>query len=91
MQRMCQRNFVGGDAAIPKGSSHDARRCRPTDPKLVREWQPRPFRVRRAFPGLSIMMNLHERKAREIAAALKEWIRQGRLLLGEPQFTLPSV
>lgn len=30
-------------------------------------------------------------KAREIAAALKEWIRQGRMLLGEPQFTLPSV
>jgi uncharacterized protein (DUF39 family) len=30
-------------------------------------------------------------KAREIAATLKEWIRQGRFLLGEPQFTLPSV
>ena len=29
-------------------------------------------------------------KAREIAAALKEWIQQGRFLLGEPQFTLPS-
>jgi uncharacterized protein (DUF39 family) len=30
-------------------------------------------------------------KAREIAAALKEWIRQGRFLLGEPQFTLPGI
>lgn len=29
-------------------------------------------------------------KAREIAAALKEWIRQGRFLLSEPQFTLPT-
>jgi uncharacterized protein (DUF39 family) len=29
-------------------------------------------------------------KAREIAAALKEWIQRGRFLLGEPQFTLPS-
>jgi uncharacterized protein (DUF39 family) len=29
-------------------------------------------------------------KAREIAASLKEWIQQGRFLLGEPQFTLPS-
>jgi len=28
-------------------------------------------------------------KAREIAATLKGWIRQGRFLLGEPQFTLP--
>jgi uncharacterized protein (DUF39 family) len=28
-------------------------------------------------------------KAREIAEALKSWIRQGRFLLGEPQFTLP--
>jgi uncharacterized protein (DUF39 family) len=30
-------------------------------------------------------------KAREIAATLKEWIRQGRFLLGDPQFTLPGV
>jgi len=30
-------------------------------------------------------------KAREIAATLKEWIRQGRFLLGEAQFTLPGV
>jgi uncharacterized protein (DUF39 family) len=29
-------------------------------------------------------------KAREIAATLTEWIRQGRFLLGEAQFTLPS-
>ena len=29
-------------------------------------------------------------KAREIAATLKEWIREGRFLLGEPQFTLPD-
>ena len=29
-------------------------------------------------------------KAREIAATLKEWIRKGRFLLGEPQFTLPG-
>jgi uncharacterized protein (DUF39 family) len=29
-------------------------------------------------------------KAREIASSLKEWIQQGRFLLGEPQFTLPS-
>ena len=29
-------------------------------------------------------------KAREIAAALKEWIQQGRFLLSEPQFTLPT-
>jgi uncharacterized protein (DUF39 family) len=28
-------------------------------------------------------------KAREIAGTLKEWIRTGRLLLGEPQLTLP--
>jgi uncharacterized protein (DUF39 family) len=28
-------------------------------------------------------------KAREIAETLKGWIRQGRFLLGEPQFTLP--
>jgi len=30
-------------------------------------------------------------KAREIAATLKTWIAKGRFLLGEPQFTLPSV
>jgi uncharacterized protein (DUF39 family) len=29
-------------------------------------------------------------KAREIAAILKSWIREGRFILGEPQFTLPS-
>jgi len=29
-------------------------------------------------------------KAREIAETLKAWIRKGRFLLGEPQFTLPS-
>ena len=29
-------------------------------------------------------------KAREIAEALKGWIRQGRFRLGEPQFTLPA-
>lgn len=29
-------------------------------------------------------------KAREIAETLKAWIRQGRFLLGEPQFTLPA-
>jgi uncharacterized protein (DUF39 family) len=29
-------------------------------------------------------------KAREIAETLKGWIRQGRLRLGEPQFTLPT-
>ncbi len=29
-------------------------------------------------------------KAREIAETLKSWIRQGRFLLGEPQFTLPA-
>ena len=29
-------------------------------------------------------------KAREIAETLKTWIRQGRFLLGEPQFTLPA-
>jgi L-aspartate semialdehyde sulfurtransferase len=29
-------------------------------------------------------------KAREIAATLKGWIREGRFLLGEPQFTLPA-
>jgi uncharacterized protein (DUF39 family) len=29
-------------------------------------------------------------RAREIAATLKDWIRSGRLLLGEPQFTLPD-
>lgn len=29
-------------------------------------------------------------KAREIAETLKTWIRKGRFLLGEPQFTLPS-
>ena len=29
-------------------------------------------------------------KAREIAATLKTWIAKGRLLLGEPQFTLPG-
>jgi len=29
-------------------------------------------------------------RARDIAAALKEWIREGRFLLGDPQFTLPS-
>ena len=28
-------------------------------------------------------------RAREIADTLKEWIRSGRFLLGEPQFTLP--
>jgi len=28
-------------------------------------------------------------RAREIAATLKEWIAQGKFLLGEPQFTLP--
>ena len=28
-------------------------------------------------------------KAREIALKLKEWISQGKFLLGEPQFTLP--
>jgi uncharacterized protein (DUF39 family) len=29
-------------------------------------------------------------KARAIAATLKTWIREGRFLLGEPQFTLPD-
>jgi uncharacterized protein (DUF39 family) len=29
-------------------------------------------------------------KAREIAAILKSWISEGRFILGEPQFTLPS-
>jgi uncharacterized protein (DUF39 family) len=29
-------------------------------------------------------------KAREIAGTLKGWIREGRFLLGEPQFTLPD-
>lgn len=29
-------------------------------------------------------------KAREIAETLKKWISQGKFLLGEPQFTLPS-
>ncbi|GBC62633.1 hypothetical protein DENIS_3606 [Desulfonema ishimotonii] len=29
-------------------------------------------------------------KAREIAETLKEWIRKGDFLLGEPQFTLPT-
>lgn len=29
-------------------------------------------------------------KAREIADTLKAWIREGRFLLGEPQFTLPD-
>jgi uncharacterized protein (DUF39 family) len=29
-------------------------------------------------------------KAREIAAILKSWIGEGRFILGEPQFTLPS-
>jgi L-aspartate semialdehyde sulfurtransferase len=29
-------------------------------------------------------------KARAIAASLKQWIREGRFLLGEPQFTLPD-
>jgi uncharacterized protein (DUF39 family) len=29
-------------------------------------------------------------KAREIAEALKAWIRQGRFFLSEPQFTLPA-
>lgn len=29
-------------------------------------------------------------KAREIAETLKAWIRQGRFLLGDPQFTLPA-
>jgi L-aspartate semialdehyde sulfurtransferase len=29
-------------------------------------------------------------KAREIAQTLKRWISEGKFLLGEPQFTLPS-
>jgi uncharacterized protein (DUF39 family) len=29
-------------------------------------------------------------KAREISEILKDWISQGKFMLGEPQFTLPS-